>query len=288
MNISISITRNTTIYNILRTLNSYDNNGFLIINLSFSCTGFVSASIYMILTAFINEKKALGHDVTVILDNKDNCDQLNYASRSDFFKAIDVDYNEYFTRRSTKGNLIPITNIPVGAYDLPNDIYSVFKNDFNINDEDVKSIEFIVEEMICNTTIHSKSKSGAFYYFQKYPQRRELEFILIDNGCGIQNSLSKNPKYSDLTNSEAIEKAFEYEVTCGEGRGHGLYIMQEIIKKIGGSITLISNKNAIFINEKGKSISEIEKWDGVYLKIIFKFGSDFTLKSIFNDIGYSA
>src|SRR5690606_12809806 len=111
-------------------------------------------------------------------------------------------------------------------------------NNFKMSDNDIDFISLIIEEMICNTTMHSKSISGAYCYSQKYIN--SLEFILIDNGIGIKKSLEKNPEYSALTNEESILKALEFEVTNGEGRGHGLFIMKEIVKEIGGNILLLS------------------------------------------------
>ena len=287
MNISIDINRSTRINHILENLNSYDNSGDLNISLNFSCSGFIESSTYLLLTSFINEKRENGHNVNITLENNSSCDQINYASRIDFFNSIDLAFNEQFGRNDTTGNLIPISNLPCNAYGIPEGIFSIFRSNFNISDDDIRSIQFIVEEMICNTTIHSKALSGAYYYFQKYPQRRELEFILVDSGRGIRNSLITNPIYEDLVNEEAVKKAFEFEVTCGEGRGHGLFIMKEIVKKTGGRILLYSGRNAIFIDENNLSISDTENWDGVYLNIKLKLGTEFKLDTIFEEIDYS-
>lgn len=286
MTLTLNIGRTTTYIDILKELNLYTD-GNLTILLNFECNGFVSSSIYLIITSFILEKRAQGNIITIQLIGNTNCNQLNYASRANFFKTIGFDRIEPFVRRDTSTSLVPITNIPINTYKVSDEITPIFSKSPNLSEDDKEFITLLILEMICNTTIHSKTKSGAVYYLQKYNNLNTIEFNLIDNGIGIKESLAKNSKYQNLSNKDAIIKALEFEVTNGEGRGHGLFIMKEIIKKTGGSFLLISGENSIFIDSNKSIIRNTPNWDGVFLKINFKFGEKFSLLDFYKEIGYN-
>jgi hypothetical protein len=258
------------------------------LELEIECEGFVSADVYLLIVSFVNSMINEGTNVQVILKNDNSCTSVNYASRIDFFKHLNIDYNEKITRHNTSGNLIPITNIEKGVMDLSKEILTVFKNDFNMSEIDVYQLSLIINEMFCNTSIHSKSKSGAYLYCQKYKGRANyLEFILVDSGIGIKKSLQKNKLFEKISNKESVSKAIEYEVTCGEGRGHGLYFASEFARRNSGEMILLSGTDRVIIKNKGIHFGKNYNWDGVYLKICFNFDSDVSLNDLMEEKNYS-
>jgi anti-sigma regulatory factor (Ser/Thr protein kinase) len=199
---------------------------------------------------------------------------------------LGIDYNEKTTRHDVSNNLIPITNIS-GAYDLSRDILQIFANDFQMSKTDIAQLSLIISEMFCNTTIHSKSKGGAYLYCQKYRKsRNSLEFILVDSGIGIKKSLQKNMVHQNITNKEAVSSAIRFGVTCGEGRGHGLYFASEFVKRNNGEMVLISGDERIVIKNNTVNSITNNHWNGVYLKFLFKFDSQISLDELMREKKY--
>ncbi|WP_417354720.1 ATP-binding protein [Flavobacterium sp.] len=282
---TFKINRNTTCFNVIDFLANIDKNKSLELTIDIDCIGFINSENYVIISSYINEMKENGIDVAIIV-NKKNCNTLNYASRIDFFKSLGVDFEENFRRHDTSGNLIPITKIDPNVYDISQDILDVFKNDFKLEDADIDQLSFIMGEMVCNATIHSKSKSGAYLYCQKYKQIDELEFILIDSGIGVKESLIKNEKFVSLSNQEALIKALEYEVTNGEGRGHGLFFASEFVRRNNGSMVLISGENHLVINNETITTGTNSYWNGVFLKFKFKFDPKISIYDLMDEANY--
>ncbi|MGV8993137.1 MAG: hypothetical protein ACOH1O_03465 [Flavobacterium sp.] len=272
---------------LLKILSEIDSENDLDLTLELKCQGFIKAEIYLLLVSFINNLRAANHTVNISFKNLDNCSAANYASRIDFFKHLDIEFEEKANRNDVSGNLIPITKIGQGVMDLDRDILSVFQNDFNMSEKDVGQLSLIISEMFCNTSIHSKSKSGAYLYCQKYKGAMNcLEFILVDSGIGIKSSLQKNPEYENISNKDAVSNAIKYEVTCGEGRGHGLYFASEFVRRNNGEMLLISGDERIVIKNGTVNSITNNPWNGVYLKFLFKFDSAISLNELMLEKSY--
>jgi hypothetical protein len=288
-NITIIISNQLNLNSIIRKLSDINTEIDLNLNLEISCQGFIQADVYLILVSFVNSMISEGKKVNVVLINKDDCPAVTYASRIDFFKHLNIDYDEKIVRKNSSGNLIPITNIGSGVMDLSNEILTIFKKDFNMKPIDVSQLSLIISEMFCNTTIHSKSKSGAYLYCQKYKKTANyLEFILVDSGIGIKNSLQKNKKYENISNRESIVKAIQYGITCGEGRGHGLYFASEFVKRNNGEMVLISGDDRIIIKNNVTNFGTNHCWNGVYLKLLLKFDSEVSLNDLMAEKMYTS
>lgn len=278
LNISATTSKNW----LLTQLNQINNIGNDI-KLHFTINnGFIQNDCYLILVSFFNQLKANGKNIEIEFEGS-NCNTHNYASRINFFTHLDVSFIEQFKRHNTSKSLIPITHIKEEVYGIPEGILNIFSNNFKMSDEDVYDFSFIIHEMICNTTIHSKSSSGAYMFMQRYQAKKELEFILIDSGIGIKESLSKNENYQHISNAESLKLALNYEVTCGEGRGHGLYFVSEFVKRNNYELELISGNNTAKIKNGTLELSQNPHWQGVILKIIFKFDSEISIQDILGE-----
>jgi hypothetical protein len=285
---TITISKDLTLNAIIHILSEIDIRVELILELEIECEGFVIADVYLLIVSFVNNMINEGTKVQVFLKNENNCLSLNYASRIDFFKHLNIDYKEKIIRHNTSGKLIPITNIESGVMDLSKEILTIFKNDFNMSQTNVDQMSLIISEMFCNTSIHSKSKSGAYLYCQKYKGKANyLEFILVDSGIGIKKSLQKNKLYGCISNKESVLKAIEYEVTCGEGRGHGLYFASEFARRNNGEMVLLSGNDRVIIKNNTINLGKNRNWNGVYLKICFKFDSNVSLADLMEEKKYS-
>lgn len=286
--ISVVISDNLTLIGLVKQLSLVDNSKDLHLTINLKCKGFISADVYLLIVSFVNEMRVNGKTVNIdLIVEQQNCPAVAYASRIDFFKQLDIKFDEKNSRHDVSGKLIPITNIAKGVLDLPREINAIFENDFKMSKIDIFQMTLIISEMFCNTSMHSKSQSGAYLYCQKYRgSHNHLEFILVDSGIGIQKSLQKNLTYQNISNTDAISKVLEFGVTCGEGRGHGLYFASEFARRNNGSMILLSGENRLVI--KNQSVNNITNnlWNGVYLKFLFKFDSDISLKDLMKEKGY--
>lgn len=244
--------------------------------------GFIISSTYLILISFINDLRANGKTVNIIF-NGENCGTHNYASRINVFQHLNIPFVENFRRHNTSASLIPITKIEKGVHDLSEDILNIFSKNFRMSENDVSEISFMIGEMLCNTSIHSYSEGGAYMYMQRYPSKNTLEFVLVDSGIGIHNSLLKNTKYQGISNAEAVAESIVFEATSGNGRGHGLYFMSEFVKRNNTTLQLTSGDATLIINNGSTTISNNYNWKGVILKIIFKFEANISVTEIMNE-----
>jgi hypothetical protein len=285
--IDIIISNELNLLNTIRFLSEVNPAENLELILEIKCRGFIKADVYLLIVSFVNNMRANGVKVDISLICKEDCNAVKYASRIDFFKHLDIPYNETIKRHNVTGSLIPITNIANNVWGLSDEILSIFRGDFKMSEEDVQQLSLIINEMICNTTIHSKCKSGAYLYCQKYKgAANHLEFILVDSGIGINQSLQKNEDFIDISNKESVSKAIEYEVTCGEGHGHGLYFASEFVKRNNGEMILVSGDDRIVVKNGTVNGNTNHVWNGVYLKFLFKFDSVVSLVSLMEEKEY--
>ena len=284
----IIISDRLSLLELIKQLSKVDTTKDLDLTIKIICRGFINADVYLLIVSFVNEMRADGKTINInLVEEEKNCSAITYASRIDFFKQLNIDYDEKNARHDVSRNLIPIMNIPKGVLDLPKEVNDIFKNDFNMSPIDIFQLTLIISEMFCNTSLHSKSKSGAYLYCQKYRGKlNHLEFILVDSGIGIQKSLQMNEIHKNISNAEAISKSIEFGITCGEGRGHGLYFASEFTRRNNGTMILVSGENRIVVKNQAVNNITNNPWNGVYLKILFKFDSPVSLNDLMKEKEY--
>ncbi len=285
--IEIIISQDLNFLNTIKLLSEVNHEIDLELILEIKCNGFIKADIYLLIVSFVNNMRHNRTNVNISLVYDVDCDAIKYASRIDFFKHLNIPYDETITRHNVSGNLIPITNIESNVWDLSAEILTVFRKDFKMSDADVSQLSLIINEMICNTTIHSKCKSGAYLYCQKYKAANQLEFILVDSGLGIQKSLQKNEDFKTISNKEAVANAVQFGVTCGEGRGHGLYFASEFVRRNNGEMILLSGDDRLVVKNQSVNSNTNHNWNGVYLKFLFKFDSKVSLDTLMLEKQYT-
>jgi len=131
------------------------------------------------------------------------------------------------------------------------------------NDDLTKLLTYCFREIIRNTFEHGEI-AEIWVCGQFWPQRNRAEIALMDQGCGILRSLSKNTNY-DLKDDEAanlfalepgVSKSYGEKITDSryQNSGFGLYVAKSFGEK-WGTFVLASGNNAVFINSNtNKSI----------------------------------
>ena len=92
-----------------------------------------------------------------------------------------------------------------------------------------------------------------------------MRILVADDGIGIQQSLSENETYKDISEAEAIRICLEDKVTDGKGLGYGLYSTSCLIKNAGIVLEIHSGKHLLHIDEEKEIVSDISHWQGTII-----------------------
>lgn len=238
------------------------------LEIDFQSVRFVSPLSLGIIAAFV-EKLRLWHDVTVECVN---CHEISdYVSRMNFFREVGVEYDEWFERRDSAGRFIPITRITdENRAELPSRLSRIMQDNWDgIDDTIIAVLDWSIAEIIDNVANHSMSNMDAFVVAQHFPNKRRLDFIVIDGGIGIPNRLTSREIYSHLSKVDALEMAVEKDVTVDPetNRGAGLYYTKRIIEENGGILRINSDEAELMINGGEKTVSFAPEWQGTIVQL---------------------
>jgi anti-sigma regulatory factor (Ser/Thr protein kinase) len=111
-----------------------------------------------------------------------------------------------------------------------------------INRRGIASFEWSIAEVTDNVLLHSQSSFGGLIQLSAYKrQSRRLEFIVVDSGVGIPNTLRQS-KLKITSDTEAVDLSIKEGVTRDPelGQGNGLFGTYQVCKKSRGSFFLQS------------------------------------------------
>lgn len=199
-------------------------------------------------------------------------DTLRYIARMDLFRVLNVPYTEKFDRHAEAGRFVPICQIQ-DTRDCWNAITRVgdlVLHQFDNAREFFPAMEWAINEVIDNITIHSDTPIPGIVCAQYFPKRKRVDIGICDMGRGIKSSLSE--RYELWSHGDAITKALERGATRNPaiGQGNGLAGTFEIAKVNGGIFHLWSG-NACFKMVEGKpekfTIIPSMAGTGIYLSL---------------------
>lgn len=117
--------------------------------------------------------------------------------------------------------------------------------------EDLRAMEWAINEITDNVLTHSQSKIGGLVQVTNMRSSAQVEFVVSDPGVGVPGSL--RPTHPDLrSDEEALNAAIREGVTRDKsiGQGNGLYGSWQIAAKSGGSFHLTSGYATLKSSEK--------------------------------------
>ena len=140
----------------------------------------------------------------------------------------------------------------IDQYTKPADLIDIEANKisclFTPDSKPNKTVQYMICEILRNSYEHSESVD--FFVFGQYWKHGEIELAILDDGIGIQKTLSK--KYPELvTQEEAIIKSLEAGTSCADfdlkrnkydNSGFGLYVLSELAKKFGCFVIVSKEK----------------------------------------------
>lgn len=286
MRVTVTLNEKSSIFSVISELSDLKNavNDNIHLDIPFAFGNFIDAEVFVIINSIVNELRSVGKSVTISIDVNQNSNILNYASRINFFKHLGIAFDETFERHPAKGKFVEITHLPSNNYVLDDNLIDVFTNNFSLSTEALNSLIFVFDELMCNVTLHSQSQNGGYYFCQKYPNRNTVEIIIVDSGIGIAKSLNK--AFSNYNEPKCLEECIKYEVTCGNGRGHGLFFIAELIRRNKGSLTLLSGESHLLIDKGHQKLSNNAYWDGTIVKCVFKLNNPLPIENLLNELNY--
>ena len=118
--------------------------------------------------------------------------------------------------------------------------------------EDLRAVEWTVNEICDNVMNHSKSRIGGLFQLNICRIAREVEFMVADAGIGIPDSL-RSIKNHEWTDEIALEQCIKQGVTRDPnfGQGNGLYGSFEMAAISGGAFHINSGHAHLVLTRGG-------------------------------------
>lgn len=206
----------------------------------------------------------------------------SYASRVDFYKLIDVPFQEQFPRRNSRGRFIELKSFDADSiYRLQDELNMILYQNGGIAKEVLELLFYCLGEIMDNTLIHSGLNSG-WVSAQFYPRKEEIMLTICDYGEGIHKSLTSQPetKYKDITESEALDLCIQRGVTNGKGLGFGLFATSQFILKNSGELLLYSGSHYLTAKNGKYEIKNGNYWKGTVVSLKINTNIPVDYKSI--------
>lgn len=105
----------------------------------------------------------------------------------------------------------------------------------------LRAIEWSLNEIADNVLVHAGEHASGWIQLTSYPQKEQVEFVVVDTGRGIRASLSE--AYPDLaTDQEALSLAVQKGITRDReiGQGNGLSGLLRIARAAEGWVNIHS------------------------------------------------
>ena len=244
--------------------------GLIKMEILYNCGDFVFCEIWAILACYINTVRAHGIHVHIGFDTNQVCDTVHYASRVNFFQLVGIPYEENFNRRDSKGRFTEITPFNHRtAVNICSKVVDLIQENTQMGVDVIDSMDYCLMEIIDNADRHSRVGSG-FVFAQRFGKTKTQKILVVDGGIGIHQSLRSNPKFSKITENQALDLCVKQGVSCSNSGGNGLFFSQKFIQLNSGNFSLYSGNSCFSIqNGSINSVRNAPYWGGtlVFLEI---------------------
>lgn len=220
-----------------------------------------------------------------------NNDVAAYLERMDFFRLfghrvetnVDVAQLEE-RRRGNPGTLQELVNFHSEG-EIPGIINRIAEILTNRGYErpERAAICGTLSEVCANAVEHGRSPFGAFAAVQAYnhvvsgrhgasdKRGEEVLIAISDGGVGIRETLARNPKYAEHTetDNDALRHAVRMGVSgTGEiGRGGGLAVVAQISARAGGSLSLRSGSGRVTFYDERTNSRNVPDFPGAFVRV---------------------
>ncbi|WP_313559147.1 ATP-binding protein [Ruminiclostridium cellobioparum] len=205
-----------------------------------------------------------------------NCNN-SYSQHMGFFKSFGANIGKKPGEANGNINYLPIDKLEINnlqrksaekVVEIQNVIEDEAKRMAKVISRGNKEIEnpitFLLLEMIRNVPEHSNA-TDIWYCAQYWPTYDLVELAIIDEGCGIKNSLITNNVFKEIikTDKDALEWALKPGISKSfkpynppksnaydywQNSGYGLYMVSRLCTKLGGSFVVASGDSAVIMS----------------------------------------
>lgn len=238
-------------------------------------SSFLYPDYLLLISAALNSTKQRGIEIE---GESFYCKPLceDYVSRMNFFDSLGINFAEQFIRRDPAGRFLEISsfdNFEEGN-NLINRVILILKSKELIEDSLFATISLCLGELVGNVVEHSVQDGETpigWVVAQHYPAKNKIRIMVVDNGRGIHDSLTKSPKseFKEYSPQIAVERCIVKGVTNGKGLGNGLYATANFIEQNGGEFFIHSGNWVLTIKDKSKRVNAASNWQGtiVFLEL---------------------
>ena len=108
----------------------------------------------------------------------------------------------------------------------------------------LQGLAYCFYEVMDNVLIHSGKPCGTVIMEYIQAQRR-IKILVADDGIGILASLSKNPRFTEISEEDALRSCIEDRISSGNGMGFGLYSTARLVKDAGTCLLIHSGHHLL-------------------------------------------
>ena len=135
----------------------------------------------------------------------------------------------------------------------------------------LQALSYCFYEVLDNVLTHSERKCGTA--IMRYtPEANKIQILVADDGIGVTTSLRANPKYANISESDAVRHCIDDGVTDGKGMGFGLYSTSRLIKNVGITLEIHSGCSKLVYDGVNIRMEEVLEWQGTI--VYFELHSD--------------
>ena len=139
------------------------------------------------------------------------------------------------------------------------DIVNTLKMQMDIELGILQTLSYCFYEILDNVLTHSMKSCGTAV-MRYTPEKAKIQIMVVDDGIGIQRSLSENDAYRNISEAEALAQCMLDKVTDGKGMGFGLYSTACLIRQAGIILKLHSGKHILIYDGVEERIEETGFW----------------------------
>jgi anti-sigma regulatory factor (Ser/Thr protein kinase) len=208
--------------------------------------GFASPLDLAGITAWAAQLRHEGACVGFVLP--DDGDVRRYLVRMDLIEHLDqagvtVSGPAPTVRRADRTDVLLEVRRICGSADAERfavDVYQLAQR--HTSDSSAAAGAKMLGELLDNAITHAASPVGVYAAAQVHQRGGDLELAVADAGIGIRSHLARNPRFMDLTATEALRAALRPGVTgTSERRGNGLPDLLSTASGFGGQLLLRSD-----------------------------------------------
>jgi len=141
-------------------------------------------------------------------------------------------------------------------------------------------LRYVLSELLLNALSHAKreGRSGAAVWVacQYYRKNKGVQLAVVDNGCGLLETLRYSRHLPEKTHAAAIPTALKPFVSCNPdlglpggtaNRGIGLTTTAKIAQSARGRLLIVSGDAGMYSDGRPFRLEGGAKWDGVAISM---------------------